>query len=75
MTCFGCGKVGHVVRDCPNRRRQVINIMDAQDEPLDYPVEQGDRVMQIKAGLNVLSLEEKGHLADEMDIKEDFHWA
>jgi hypothetical protein len=49
--------------------------MDAQDEPLDYPVEQGDRVMQIKAGLNVLSLEEKGHLADEMDIKEDFHWA
>jgi hypothetical protein len=29
--------------------------------------------MQIKAGLNVLSLEEKGRLADEMDIKEDFH--
>jgi hypothetical protein len=49
--------------------------MDTQDEPLDYPVEQGDRVMQIKAGLNVLSLEKKGCLADEMDIKEDFHWA
>jgi hypothetical protein len=33
--------------------------MDAQDKPLDYPVEQGDQVMQIKAGLNALSLEEK----------------
>jgi len=49
--------------------------MDAEDEPLDYPVEQGDRVLQLKAGLNALSLEEKGQLADEMDIKEDFHWA
>jgi hypothetical protein len=34
--------------------------MDAEDKPLDYLVEQGDRVLQLKARLNALSLEEKG---------------
>jgi hypothetical protein len=49
--------------------------MDALDEPLDYPVAQGDRVLQVKAGLNALMLEEKDRLVEEMDIGEDFHWA
>jgi hypothetical protein len=51
------------------------NIMDAPDEPLDSPVMQADRVLQVKAGLNALSLEEKNRLADEMDIGEDFYLA
>jgi hypothetical protein len=50
----------------------VANIMDAEEEPLDYLVEQGDRVQQIKSYLNTLTLEEQGRLADELGPNEDF---
>jgi hypothetical protein len=46
--------------------------MDAEDKPLDYLVEQGDRVQQVKAYLNTLTLEEQGWLADELGPHEDF---
>jgi hypothetical protein len=71
MTCFSCGKVGHVVCDCMKCKRQAINIMDTEEEPLEYPVAQGDRAHQLKASLNALSLEEKGQLANEMDLGQD----
>jgi hypothetical protein len=50
----------------------VANIMDVEDEPLDYPVEQGDRVQQVKAYLNTLTLEEQGQLANELGPHKDF---
>jgi hypothetical protein len=58
--------------NCMQRKHTVANIMDAEDKPLDYPVEQGDRVQQIKSYLNTLTLEEQGCLADELGPNEDF---
>jgi Zinc knuckle len=72
FTCFNCGKKGHMAHNCMQRKCAVANIMDAEEEPLDYPVEQGDRVQQIKSYLNTLTLEEQGHLADELGPNEDF---
>jgi hypothetical protein len=61
-----------MARNCMQRKRAVANIMDAEEEPLDYPVEQGDRVQQIKLYLNTLTLEEQGRLANELGPNEDF---
>jgi hypothetical protein len=58
--------------NCMQRKCTVANIMDAEEEPLDYLVEQGDRVQQIKSYLSTLTLEEQGHLADELGPNEDF---
>jgi hypothetical protein len=46
--------------------------MDIEDKPLDYPVMQGDRVEQVKAHLNTLTLQEQGQLADELGPQKDF---
>jgi hypothetical protein len=54
------------------RKQTVANIMDAEDKPLDYLVEQGDRVQQMKSYLNTLTLEEQGCLANKLGPNEDF---
>jgi hypothetical protein len=61
-----------MAHNCMQRKRTEVNIMDAAEEPLDYPVEQGDRVQQIKTYLNTLTLEEQGQLANELGPNKDF---
>jgi hypothetical protein len=78
-TCFSCEKKGHMAKDCLQRKCITVNIMDAKEDPLDYPVTQpkptSQCIAQIKHGVRNLSDEEYEELKASFGNNLDFQIA
>jgi hypothetical protein len=78
-TCFSCGKQGHMAKDCFQKKRIAVNIMDAKEDPLDYPVTQpkptSQHIAQIKHEVRNLSGEEYNELKASFGNDPDFQTA
>jgi len=67
--CYKCRKVGHWARDCHSTQFNLIDF-DPTKEPISK-----DRQMTIeemKTAINTISTNNKGKLANEMGVGEDF---
>jgi hypothetical protein len=82
--CFNCGKTGHFACKCYAKqnapRARQINIMDEENEPLDYPtlpISKIDRAMTAIAHYNTLSDEEAQEVIDRTaaGASQSFHKA
>ena len=65
--CFTCGSTEHWSRTCPNKR---INLIDFDESTEQNYVQ--DPIEDLKARIQAMTPEEKGRLADEMGVTEDF---
>ena len=78
-TCFSCGKKGHMAKDCLQRKRTRVSIMDAEEDPLDYPTMQpkytGQRIAQIRREIRELPEEEFEELKNTYGDDTDFQTA
>jgi hypothetical protein len=78
LTCFSCGKKGHFAKDCRSKRQSTVNIMDAPEEPLNYPVETpaipGGRWAKINSLVNELTDDEYAQ-ARATILEQDFQTA
>jgi hypothetical protein len=74
--CFKCGGTDHWARNCLENNTQ-SNLIDLDEEGLDnkYTYEPKDPVGELKACINAMTAKEKGWLADEMGVGEDFPMA
>jgi hypothetical protein len=76
-TCFSCRKKGHMAKDCFQKKHTTVNIMDAEEDPLDYLVAQSKPtsqcIAQIKHEVRNLSGEEynelKASFGDDLDFQ------
>jgi hypothetical protein len=82
--CFNCGKAGHFTCECYAKqnapRTQQINVMDEENEPLDYPtlpISKIDRTMTAIAHYDTLSDEEAQEVIDRTatGASQSFHKA
>jgi hypothetical protein len=72
--CFKCGSTDHWAQNCPEGRAQ-SNLIDLEEEEPDANYGPLDSVGDLKACINTMSAEEKGRLANEMGVGEDFPMA
>ena len=86
--CFNCGKEGHYVCNCPqkkfiphnernNRQANLIDLQDEeeQDQCYDYKmhdIQETDSVASVCTQLESMPLEDQMHLAKEMGVSQDF---
>jgi hypothetical protein len=73
VPCFKCSGTDHWARNCPESGAQ-SNLIDLEEEGSDLnpSYKPMDPVGDLKACINAMTAEEKGQLADEMGVGEDF---
>jgi hypothetical protein len=78
-SCFGCGEMGHFIRNCPNRRgaranTSLIDFDPYEDTLYEESQTEGSCVSSIKASMDAMTFDEKQQLAQELKegSKEDF---
>ena len=66
--CFECGKQGHLVRDCPNKKSRVRTTctVQIQDDNESVTSETSPQTMSLAARVARLSEEDRGAFMDEM---------
>ena len=66
--CFECGKQGHLVRDCPNKKPRVhtTRTVQIQDDNESTTSETTPQTMSLAARVARLSKEDRGAFMDEM---------
>jgi hypothetical protein len=73
--CFKCGGINHWARNCPEGGIQ-SNLIDLEEDLNSEPTyEPKDPVRDLKACINAMTTKEKGQLANEMGVGEDFPMA
>jgi len=73
--CFKCRQMGHFTQNCLHHRQGCAgaNLIDFNDKFDSYEeLEPVDQVTQVWNQLNLMTLNDKARLAEEMGVAEDF---
>jgi len=73
--CFKCRQAGHFTRNCLHhcQGRAGANLIDFNNEFDSYEeLEPVNQVTQVRNQLNLMTLNDKAQLAEEMGVAEDF---
>ena len=82
LQCFNCGKEGHFTRNCHQGQWSRANLIDFDDLQSDTTLAPpGDRIVQLSAEIDLISIDKWVKLAQGMGVAEDFptawsdrHW-
>jgi hypothetical protein len=75
-SCFKCGGIDNWARDCQGDGMQ-SNLINLDEEGInnEYVYKPKDSVEELKTHINTITAKEKGRLANEMGVEEDFPMA
>jgi hypothetical protein len=87
ITCYNCGKKGHMVRQCLKPRTSHASEVQSEDQlgwndhdsEIGYPTmlatTERSAVSQVREQLKAITLDQKCELADELGVLENFQSA